>query len=294
MSYRDENPDFNPLPVLRTTIGDLLSRCLAGGLVLKIPQVRDQNSPKRGMHLHLLPELFLQVSGVNHFSYPHEEMDVGPGDICLVPRCMPHGESSRHYHGPFFMIVVMPGREQLSVLFSDDNGKGHPHTFAVESFHTDHISTVIQQMDQIVELFHHKSEKREIILAGLLQVLLGLLLHITDRDSEFSAEVPRKVSQCRQLVRAGLTNPQMSVRTLAESLRCAPDYLSHLFCKSTGITLSKFINCERISHASGLLSNTDLSVKEIAWASGFSDPGYFSRIFRRFSGVSPRGFRRLD
>ena len=47
----------------------------------------------------------------------------------------------------------------------------------------------------------------------------------------------------------------------------------------------------RMDRAKDLLKNTDLSMKEVAFASGYGDPLYFSRLFRRVNGIPPTRFR---
>lgn len=63
------------------------------------------------------------------------------------------------------------------------------------------------------------------------------------------------------------------------------------FTDEFGITPAQLILDERIEHAKKLLNNDEISVKEVAFASGFNDPNYFSRIFHKKEGVSPSDFR---
>ena len=69
-------------------------------------------------------------------------------------------------------------------------------------------------------------------------------------------------------------------------------YLSHIFKKKTGKTLSMYIEDLRIQNACTLLSNTDLPIGEIAAAVGYSDPNYFAKRFRKKVGTSPASYRK--
>lgn len=66
----------------------------------------------------------------------------------------------------------------------------------------------------------------------------------------------------------------------------------HIFKSCTGRTPVEYINAIRINHAKEHLINTDLSVSAISEAVGFSDQNYFSRIFKKHTGISPNQFRK--
>jgi AraC-like DNA-binding protein len=70
------------------------------------------------------------------------------------------------------------------------------------------------------------------------------------------------------------------------------DYLTACFRKELGVTPVVYLNRYRVSQARRLLTETDKSITEIALETGFSDSGYFSRVFRREVGKSPETYRR--
>lgn len=67
----------------------------------------------------------------------------------------------------------------------------------------------------------------------------------------------------------------------------SPSRLGHLFKDQMNLSLQRCCEDMRLHHAKELLTRTRSSVKEIAFATGFSDPLYFSKRFRRSFGVSP-------
>jgi len=72
------------------------------------------------------------------------------------------------------------------------------------------------------------------------------------------------------------------------------DYLTTCFRNELGVTPIAYLNRYRVSQAKRLLTETNKSVTEIAMEVGFSDSGYFSRVFRRETGRSPEAFRRAS
>jgi len=86
---------------------------------------------------------------------------------------------------------------------------------------------------------------------------------------------------------------QMKLEDLAALISVTPQYLCALFQKTMHTRVFEFINLYRMSVAKQLLADgTDRPIKEISCQVGFDDISYFSALFKRFEGVSPRAFRK--
>jgi len=77
----------------------------------------------------------------------------------------------------------------------------------------------------------------------------------------------------------------------AESLHISPSYLNEAVKKTTGFSVSYWINQEIVLEAKRILFHTDYSVKEVAEQLGYKDYSYFTRVFTKISGMSPMAFR---
>lgn len=84
----------------------------------------------------------------------------------------------------------------------------------------------------------------------------------------------------------------LSLEFLAGMVYLSPAYLSRLFKRETGETLSAYVQNVRIEQAKTLLRTTSLKTYEVAERVGIPDPVYFSRIFKKVTGIKPRDFRR--
>jgi AraC-like DNA-binding protein len=85
----------------------------------------------------------------------------------------------------------------------------------------------------------------------------------------------------------------ISSATIARSLHCNADYLGRVYRAVYGLTLTQALHRYRLRHASRLLTESDLLIDQIAEQSGFSEAGYFRRVFGRHQGMSPRAYRHL-
>lgn len=77
----------------------------------------------------------------------------------------------------------------------------------------------------------------------------------------------------------------------ARYLHLSGRHLSRLFRQELGVSYNQFVNSEKIKRALYLLSNTELSILEIAEKAGFNSVHYFTRAFARHMGMSPGRYR---
>lgn len=83
----------------------------------------------------------------------------------------------------------------------------------------------------------------------------------------------------------------LSLKAMSEWLNVNASYLSTLFKKEVGIPLTDFVNRQRIEQAKKLLIVTELATKTIAQQCGIPDIYYFSRLFKKRTGVTPKLYR---
>ena len=83
-----------------------------------------------------------------------------------------------------------------------------------------------------------------------------------------------------------------SVSGYAEQLNISPSYLNKLVRTQTRHSAMDWVEISRVNWAKSLLKDSDLSVGEVSVAVGVDDPSYFTRFFRKSTGMTPSGFRK--
>ncbi len=93
-------------------------------------------------------------------------------------------------------------------------------------------------------------------------------------------------------IQFNISEPDLSLKTIAGAVKTNASYLSHQFNQEVGISIPEYIARMRIEEAQVLLvGNIDFPVGRIAAAVGFQDVNYFSKIFKKIAGCTPSAYR---
>jgi YesN/AraC family two-component response regulator len=112
-----------------------------------------------------------------------------------------------------------------------------------------------------------------------------------DHKHRLSGEAQRLVRKAMAFIHEHFAEP-ITRREIAQHVSIAEDYLTYCFRQELGTTPIKYLQRYRVKRARVLLRESETTITEIARLVGFSDSGYFSRIFHREIGMSPEAFRR--
>jgi AraC-like DNA-binding protein len=215
-----------------------------------------------------------------------------PGEICIVPAGVPHGETVYpDVNHPFRNLVAGFYNNTISLHFAYEATLQHPDIETIEFFDAPNLEVFLTLTNSLVHTHAMQAPAREAVLKGLLIALLGLFRNIVETGTGNLNGDVGKVFQAKCLVREQFSNPELRVQDIASMLGCSADYLSHLFHIETKERLTHYIQRIRIEGAILALGTTALTISEIAYASGFADPAYFARVFKQHKAMSPQEFR---
>lgn len=103
-------------------------------------------------------------------------------------------------------------------------------------------------------------------------------------------ETESLVGKAKQFIDANF-GKDISLEDVSRVVDISPYYFSKVFKEEAGMNFIEYLTKVRMENAKKLLRNPELSVKEICIRSGYGDPNYFSRIFKKYEGVTPSEFR---
>lgn len=99
------------------------------------------------------------------------------------------------------------------------------------------------------------------------------------------------IMQAIRYLQLHYSNPNLNIRTIADAVYLSPAYLCSRFKKELHLTINTYLHHLRIHQATALLKNNALSLTEISFAVGYCDANYFSKLFKRSTGMSPSEYR---
>lgn len=103
--------------------------------------------------------------------------------------------------------------------------------------------------------------------------------------------VRREILQIENYVKQHYSE-EIDLNTISELLNMCPSHISNLFKKETGINFSSYLTKVRMEAAQQLLQNSDTLIYEIAESTGYSNSGYFGKVFKKFFGITPEEYKR--
>lgn len=180
--------------------------------------------------------------------------------------------------------VRMPGINGLELL--KIIGAECPHICVIiltayTNFSYAHTALRLNAIDYVVKL-NYENE--------LPQAIKKAIAHLA-REPEANEKAPLSpVWEAQKYIKQNYTK-DISLADVAEHVHLNPSYLCRAYKRETGSSINEDINLFRIKK-SQLLLKKNMRICEVAAQVGFSDPSYFTRVFKRIVGVNPTEYLR--
>lgn len=158
------------------------------------------------------------------------------------------------------------------------------------------LSYVVEMSGRIEEIYGEDFEPYSgIYQLSSLSEVFSLVLGIYEKAEEaFRGNVSKRgreiIRQVETYIAENYQDYELTVEKIAEGIFLDSSYVRRVVSKQLGCTVTSLLSIYRMKKAKELLRETSLTVSEIAEKVGYGEPGYFSRCFRKYYGISPREF----
>lgn len=232
-------------------------------------------------------QLLYIVSGKGHFYFHGEDRVVYAGRMVLI---QPRQEQRYEYFGedkPEVYWVHFTGSDVKNILRSYNIPMDDPIFYSGAS---STYSYLFKEM--IYELQNCKTGYEDLLTMYLRQIFLLVQRTRQEERPTVSTYIQEEMEFARRYFNEHYNEP-ISIQEYAESRNMSVCYFQRNFKQIVKHTPMQYLLTIRVNNAASLLETTDYSMAEIAAIVGYEDPLYFSRLFRKIKGVSPRDYRNL-
>jgi AraC-like DNA-binding protein/mannose-6-phosphate isomerase-like protein (cupin superfamily) len=250
-------------------------------------------------HWHAQVEINYIIRGTVHYRMKNHDIRLNAGDMCLFWGGQPHqmDESSEdslyagaHLPLVYFFRLRLPTETSGRLMRGETLVTGATDPADAENFsrwfryvrsgdpaRAQHaVDELLLRIERIAfEAYDMVPDRKEVLEDG----------------EQIYPQASRSVARICDFIAANFMHDIDSV-DIARAADLHPKYAMNLFRKSTGMTLSKYINLLRLSYAQARLMDENANVLQVAMDSGFGSVSAFNRSFRDIAGMSPSDFRR--
>jgi two-component system response regulator YesN len=123
-----------------------------------------------------------------------------------------------------------------------------------------------------------------------LHRLLTMMLEYRNQLSDMKySEI---IEKAKAYIKEQYHNEDMSLQSVSSHVNVSSNHFSAIFRKETGVTFIDYLTTVRMDKAKDLLMSTSMKTSEIGFEVGYRDPHYFSYIFKKTQGMSPKEYRK--
>ncbi|MDU4883988.1 MAG: AraC family transcriptional regulator [Clostridium celatum] len=246
-------------------------------------------------HFHPFTEIFFITHGNGIMEIDSIDVSVKEGDLIIInPNC-PHTEKSSYNRMDQLEYIVFAinnlalANKSLPQLNGDDS---NPTYYKIMNLNNNK-SVILYYLNTLV----HEVEEKKVNYELACKSILTLFIIYISRNTESNlliADNPEKLNiECVKIKNYidSHYSENITLDILSNLSYVNKFHLVHLFTKQMGISPINYLINRRIEESKNLLTTTNYSIRDISTIVGFSNSSYFSQMFKKFTGYSPRMYK---
>lgn len=267
-------------------------------------EYRDHLPRSLEMHTHDFCEMVYVFSGTGKHITEQGVYDIGPGDLFVIPPHRGHSYADREHMA---LVNIMFDLKRLPFpaehLMSDSYFQAFflPNESISDDFRIQNklelagddqvkIEALIRKM---LGEYNQAKKARSVILIALLAELFVDIVRFCSAERYASSKDLFLLQNILQYM-ADNCAKQLTIPALAKKFGLSQKNLERLFLQSVKMSPVSYLIDLRLQIAAEKMRTVKSNISEIAFQCGFSDSNYFTKLFRRKYGMSPRSFRNND
>jgi len=161
-----------------------------------------------------------------------------------------------------------------------------------------YMSRAIYEVGENPNVLFHKTDpwyeiNKRLTIDQLYEFMIDVTITVVSHLSyQRKTRNQKIVEQVKVLINENY-GMDVSLEYISEKVYISPCYLSSIFSQETGETFKEYLTKVRMEKAKELLKNISLKVYEVSQQVGYSDPHYFSQVFKKYTGMTPAQYRNL-
>jgi YesN/AraC family two-component response regulator len=248
-------------------------------------------------HAHPAVEIIFVMDGYGYLKFENDLVKISRHNTLIIPSEKEH----QFFVDKNWCCTLINIHVDFSAVAEEHlSGMGAEANFFSEHFSqtqaylklTDY-DVVESTMKKIVFEMENRQPNSELLVKLYFCELLILLTRLIEENQK-KAENPSKkyVEQAVRFIQDSLAQ-DLTIEIISKEVHISPDYLQHIFKDLTGFSIMEFVTTQRINQSKDLLKSTPKTITEIASFVGISNSQYFCTLFKKYTDMTPRQFRKI-
>ena len=251
---------------------------------------RESSWSMSDLQSHDYYELYFLLSGEREFYFENKVYKVGAGSVAVIPPFAMHKTSG----GGYRRVNINISQDLLSdreVALLSSLGEGAVYTY------DDDVGKRLTELLMLGAGIPQAGKDRQMLATSIAHTVIYLFergaLHSYKGDEVVGARVDADMLEIASYLRSSYAEA-ITLAVISERFYIPKNTLCAKFRRAMGSTVMEYLAFVRLSRAKELLQTTDYTMERISEMCGYSSANYFSMIFKKGVGISPREYRKKN